>query len=116
MRVALDTNVLAYLEGVNGAALKRVAVDLIKKLEESSTFVPVQVLGELFNVLVRKAGFSTAEARTAILSWHSTFPLIETSPSVLVAATELAARHRLNIWDAIIFAPKISRTVSLGAG
>ena len=104
MRVALDTNVLAYFEGVNGAALKRVAIELVKKLDEGSTFVPVQVLGELFNVLVRKAGYSPAEARTAILSWQSTFSLSESSPSVLVAATELAARHSLNIWDAIIMA------------
>ena len=104
MRVALDTNVLAYFEGLNGAALKRVAIELVKKLDEGSTFVPVQVLGELFNVLVRKAGYSPAEARTAILSWQSTFSLSESSPSVLVAATELAARHSLNIWDAIIMA------------
>ena len=65
MRIALDTNILAYAEGVNGSARKRAALELIRKLPERSTFVPVQVLGELFRVLVGKAGFSAvAGART----------------------------------------------------
>ena len=32
MRVALDTNVLAYAEGINGATKKEAALDLIQKL------------------------------------------------------------------------------------
>jgi predicted nucleic acid-binding protein len=54
MRVALDTNIIAYAEGVNGASMKEAALDLVEKLPEGSTVVPVQTLGELFNVLVRR--------------------------------------------------------------
>ena len=64
----------------------------------------MQVLGELFHVLVRKAGRSPERARTAILSWQDAFPLIETSPAVLLAATDLAAHHGLSIWDSVVFA------------
>jgi predicted nucleic acid-binding protein len=102
MRVALDTNVLAYAEGVKGAAKKRAALEIIGKLPRGSTFLPVQVLGELFHVLVRKAGRSPERARAAILSWQDVFPLIETSPAVMLAATDLATHHRLGIWDAVI--------------
>ncbi len=102
MRIVLDTNILAYAEGVNGATRKTAALELIRKLPESTTFLPVQVLGELFRVLVGKAGFSPAKARTAILGWHDTFPLVETSPAILLAATDLAVHHVLSIWDAII--------------
>jgi predicted nucleic acid-binding protein len=102
MRLALDSNVLAYAEGVNGAARKKTALDIIAGLSEQSTFLPVQVLGELFQVLVRKAGRSPERARTAILSWRDAFPLIETSSSVMLAATDLAADHHLSIWDAVI--------------
>jgi predicted nucleic acid-binding protein len=102
MRLALDSNVLAYAEGVNGAARKKTALDIIAGLSEQSTFLPVQVLGELFQVLVRKAGRSPERARTAILSWQDAFPLIETSSSVMLAATDLAADHHLSIWDAVI--------------
>jgi len=102
MRIALDTNILVYAEGVNGALHAKPTVELIKKLPESSTFLPVQVLGELFRVLVGKAAFPPPEARAVVLRWRDTFPLIETSQSILVAALDLAADRGLSIWDAII--------------
>jgi len=104
MRLALDTKVLAYAEGVNGAPGKKAALDLIAKLPEDSTFLPVQVLGELFHILARKAGRSPERARAAILDWQDAFPLIETSPAVMLAATDAAAHHRLSIWDAVVLA------------
>jgi predicted nucleic acid-binding protein len=102
MRLALDSNILVYAEGVNGAARKKTALDIIARLSEQSTFVPVQALGELFHVLVRKAGRSPVRARAAILSWQDAFPVIETSSSVMLAATDLAVHHQLSIWDAVI--------------
>jgi predicted nucleic acid-binding protein len=102
MRIALDTNILVYAEGVNGALRAKTTVELIKKLPESSTFLPVQVLGELFRVLVGKSTFLPPEARTVVLRWQDTFPLIETSPSILVSALDVATDHGLSIWDAII--------------
>ncbi len=102
MRVALDTNILAYAEGVNGASMKKAALDLVLRLPRDSAVLPVQTLGELFNVLVRKAGRTPARARAAILNWCDAFPIAETSPTVMLAATDLAVDHRLGIWDAVI--------------
>lgn len=102
MRVALDTNLLAYAEGVNGAPRKQAAIAILETLAGEEAFVPVQVLGELFAVLVRKARRTPARAREAVLSWQDTFALIETSPAVLAAAMELSASHHVGIWDAII--------------
>jgi predicted nucleic acid-binding protein len=102
MRLALDTNILAYAEGVNGAPMKKAALQLLEKLPEGATLLPVQTLGELFSLLVRKAGRTAAQARAAILAWRDAFPLIETSPAVLLAAADLATDHQLNIWDAVI--------------
>jgi predicted nucleic acid-binding protein len=104
MRIALDTNILVYAEGGNGALRAKTIVELIKRLPESSTFLPVQVLGELFRVLVGKSAFPRPEARVVVLRWQDTVPLIETSPSILVAALDVAADHGLSIWDAIILA------------
>jgi len=104
VRVALDTNVLAYAEGVNGAAMQETAVGLILGLPRESTLVPVQTLGELFNLLVRKAGWTRLDARAAILSWGDSFAAIETSPAVMLAAAGLSADHQLGIWDAVILA------------
>lgn len=102
MRVALDTNVLAYAEGINGADRRDAALDLIQRLPQESTVVPVQVLAELFNVLVRKARKSQRDARDALLGWRDSFPVIESSSEVLLTAADLAVDHRFGIWDAMI--------------
>ncbi len=102
MRVALDTNVLAYAEGVNGPTMKTRALELVDSLPQSSVVLPVQTLGELFQVLIRKAGRSRASARSAILSWRGAFSLFETSPTTMLAAADLAVTHQLGIWDAVI--------------
>jgi len=102
MIVALDTNVLAYAEGLNGSDMKEVALDLLERLPPASTLIPLQTLGELFSVLVRKAGRSREEAQAAILGWGDTFPLIETSSSVILMAGDLSAAHQLGFWDAVV--------------
>jgi len=104
VRVALDTNILAYAEGVNGAARKVNALDLIQRLPAGSALLPVQTLGELFQLLVRKVNRTPAQARSAILSWRDAFPLIETSETVIVGAAELAATHRFSFWDGVVLA------------
>jgi len=102
LKIALDTNVLAYAEGINGAERRSAALALIRRLPQDAAIVPVQVLGELFNVLVRKGGKSRSDAREAILSWRDTYPSIETSPEAMLAAIDLATDHQLGIWDAVI--------------
>jgi predicted nucleic acid-binding protein len=102
VRVALDTNVLAYAEGINAAQRRGSALDLVQRLPQEATVIPVQVLGELFNVLVRKGGRSRADAREALLGWRDTFPVIETSPEIMLTAVDLATDHQFGIWDAVI--------------
>ena len=102
MNVAIDTNVLAYAEGINGAKNRDAAISLLQALAAESTLVPVQALGELFTILVRKAGRSRADAAAAVLGWGDAFPLIETSNDVLLAATDLAEAHQLSLWDAVM--------------
>jgi predicted nucleic acid-binding protein len=104
MRIALDTNVLAYAEGVNGADRRAQALGLIERLPGDSVLLPVQTLGELFQLLVRKLKRAPRQARAAILAWRDAYGLIETSEGVLVAAVELAATHRFSFWDAVVLA------------
>ena len=102
MNVAIDSNVLASAEGVNGTQNRDAAIALLQALPPESTLVPVQALGELFAVLVRKARKPRADAAAAVLSWGDAFPLIETSNDVLLAATDLAQAHQLSLWDAVM--------------
>lgn len=102
MRVALDTNILAYAEGVNGAARRDTVLDLLRRIPQDAVVIPVQVLGELFNVLTRKAGRSRSQARAALLGWQDSFALAGTSAETMLAAADLATDHRLGIWDSVI--------------
>lgn len=106
MRIALDTNVLVYAEGVNGgdrsAMVHRLLSDFGEREEE--VIIPVQALAELFVVLTRKAKWPAATARAAVLEWHDAYACAETSSSVLLDAIELAVAHRFGLWDAIMLA------------
>jgi predicted nucleic acid-binding protein len=80
------------------------AIKLIEAIPSGSIVIPVQVLGELFNVLTRKSGASRTSARVAVLEWHNTYPAVDTSIATLQLAIDLATDHHLRIWDAIIVA------------
>jgi predicted nucleic acid-binding protein len=102
MRVALDTNILAYAEGINNKTMQDQSLDLVKRLSAATVVLPVQALGELFSLLVRKAGRTPSDARNAVLHWRNAFNnLTDTSAEVLLAAVDLA-QSKVSFWDAVI--------------
>ena len=102
MLVALDTHVLIYAEGLDGKPMQEAAQAVVSRLTPQSTLLPVQVLGELYSVLMRKGGHSRSKARDIVHEWGDMFPLIETSSSVQLMAMELSVNHQLSPWDAVI--------------
>lgn len=108
MRVALDTNLLVYAEGLAFLPEDSTKPDRIRALLDTlppeDVILPVQVLGELYRVLVGKAKWAPSEARTAILGWSDLFPPLDTTASIMLAATDLAVDHQLSIWDAVVLA------------
>ncbi len=102
MRIALDTNILVYAENINGPEPRDAALALIAGLTAETVLVPMQVLGELFHVLVRKGARSPEEARAAFLRWRSTFETISTNEDAFLAAADLSVDHKIMIWDAVI--------------
>jgi predicted nucleic acid-binding protein len=104
MKVALDTNILAYAEGINGDERRRQATELVASLPAGTIVIPVQALGELFHLLTRKVRRPPSEARAAVLAWQDAFSTQPTTSSVLASAMDLAADHNLASWDAVIVA------------
>jgi predicted nucleic acid-binding protein len=102
VKVALDTNILAYAEGVNGAEKRDEMLALLRRLPEHAVIVPAQALGELFNVLVLKAKRSRDSARTAVLTWRDAYSVTDTSAAVMTDALDLAHDHQMRIWDAVM--------------
>jgi predicted nucleic acid-binding protein len=108
MQAALDTNLLVYAEGIAFAAGDAVKSErmraLLRSLPPDEVAVPVQVLGELYRVLVGKAKWSSRNAREAVALWRDLYPPVDTTAAAMTAALELAGDHRVSIWDAVVLA------------
>ena len=102
MRVAIDTNILAYAEGVGDVTRRDATMELLSRLPTEAVLIPVQVLGELFRVLTGKANCSPDIARTRILQWADSFEVSDSTWSAFQSAFDLTADHGLQIWDALI--------------
>jgi predicted nucleic acid-binding protein len=113
MRVALDSNFLVYAEGVNGAEKKQEALKIFRKFNPEDVVIPVQVLGELFNVLVRKARRSRAQAQLAVVGWQDIAFTPDTSVGVLQTAMDLAREHNLGISDSLILSAAAESSCTL---
>ena len=104
MRVALDTNVLAYAEGVGDAARCKKAVELVEQLGDCEVLLPAQTLGELTRVLTGKSKRSAVDTREAVLSWADSFQVPDSTWLAFQAALDLTVDHQFPMWDALILA------------
>jgi predicted nucleic acid-binding protein len=105
-RVALDTNILAYLAGVSRDARDDAKIDqtrdLIARLGSGvSLLAPAQTLGELF-VVLRRGEASADEARAVLIEFAQAFGSSASEPKTIVAAADLVVDHKLQFWDALI--------------
>jgi predicted nucleic acid-binding protein len=113
VKIAIDTNILGYAEGVNGVDRKREADQLLSLLPDAAIVIPVQVLLELFNVLVKRAGWARPEARKAVARWSIGYQPVATTSELLATATDLATLHEFQIFDAMILAAAAEAKCSL---
>jgi predicted nucleic acid-binding protein len=102
MRIALDTNFLAYAEGVGDEVRWRASRKLLEPLLACEVMLPAQTLGELFRVLTGKRGLAATQARDAVLSWSDAYEVCDSTRAAFLSAMDLCADHGLQIWDALI--------------
>lgn len=103
-RVAIDTNVLIYSEGVADPRRHAIAVDTFAALTRCRVVIPVQVMGETLRVLVGKAKWPLDEAMAAVRRIERALELSRTDIDTWEGAKELIARNGLSVWDAVILA------------
>jgi predicted nucleic acid-binding protein len=102
MQIALDTNILAYAEGVGDDIRCNAAIHLIERLPAEKVLLPAQTLGELFRILTGKAGKEAKASHTAVLEWADVFEVADSSWSSFQSAFDLVIDHHMQIWDALI--------------
>jgi predicted nucleic acid-binding protein len=101
MKVALDTNFLVYAHGVGDTDRVKAAIVLLPRLT-GHLFVSTQVIGELFNVLSRKARFSKTVVLRSIADLEAVAEVAGAGHDVMRRALHLALDHNFQIWDAFI--------------
>ena len=104
MRIAIDTNVVAYAEGIGDIVRRDTTLHVIDRLPPGTVMLPVQVLGELFRVLTGKAKLPPDNARTIVQQWADSFDVADSTWAAFQAAFDLTVDHGLGIWDALILA------------
>jgi predicted nucleic acid-binding protein len=102
----LDTNVLLYAHDRSAGAKHETARSLVAHLWDTRTgALSTQVLAEFYVNATRKLPkpMSPVRARAAVAR-YATWPVQRIEPGDIPGASELAERHRLSFWDALIIA------------
>ena len=103
MKVAIDSNVLVY--AVQRDDVRAImADDIIRRFEAADICLSVQAIGELLKVVRRKYPDHLKEAMIAVSIWSALYPIEDTLLEDVTSALELAERHRIQYWDAVILA------------
>ena len=103
---SVDTNILVYATAMDAPASKQaVAQDLLAKLfRNPHACLAGQVLSEYLSVVMRKKAMSHAAAHEAIGTWSRTARVLGASAQAYEQAWQLTARHKYQMWDALIIA------------
>jgi len=109
-RIALDTNVLVYAEGINHhpddaakVVLSRALADGLRHAAQRPVLV-TQALAELHRLLIRIGRYSPARASETVRNWQALGETVLIGAGGFEAALTLAADHNLQIFDALIMA------------
>jgi predicted nucleic acid-binding protein len=104
MKVALDTNVLAYVEGVNGEARQQSAIAMLQVFAKGATLVPGAGARRALQRPCAEIGLGARPGANRDIDMADAFPLAPTSEASIIAAADLATDHGLGIWDSIMVA------------
>ena len=103
---AIDTNILLYALGAGdeGDPRHMLAVECLARLQPGRVQLPLQVLGEVHRVLLRKYRYKADAAADVVRGWAAIYPTLDTTRPAFEAALTLSADHGVSTWDAIILA------------
>jgi predicted nucleic acid-binding protein len=108
-KVFVDTNLWVYLYSDKPKA-DRVRSLLDKHFAE--LIISTQVLGELFNVLVKKGFKSKEKAQEIISDLVENFRVIEIDKSFVLKGIEISIEYGYSYWDSLIIASALENDCS----
>ncbi|HEV8015447.1 MAG TPA: PIN domain-containing protein [Stellaceae bacterium] len=99
----IDTNVLIYLASGDGPK-----ADRAERIVRDGGTISVQVLNEIANVARRKMRLGWRETRDFLASLRALLTVVPLTAEIHEAGLDLAERHALSIYDAMIAAAALS--------
>ncbi len=103
-RIALDSNVVIYAQGLVDDARNERAQAIVTASPPHDLVIPLQVIAETFRWLVKRAKQPREVAARSMQRWLSSFELQPTDEDVMKSAFELVTRHQFQVFDAVILA------------
>jgi predicted nucleic acid-binding protein len=101
--VTLDSNILIYATLEPETVKGRRAASIILQAAPKG-ILAVQALLEFVAVVRKKSPELLAAAKEQAATWAEIFEIASTTPQSADTALDLATRHKLQIWDAVILA------------
>jgi len=104
MNIFFDTNVLVHAVDAGDPVRKEIAIDrFARAVKDDTVMLSTQVLQEFYDITTRKLKppLSAREA-AGQLSQLCAFEVVGSTADSVLAATDLAQKHRLQWWDALI--------------
>lgn len=94
-----DTNIVAYFSSDEPAK-----AEISARLLRAGGVVSVEVLNEFAAVAVRKRRWPISQVRQVLEAVRATCRVVPLTPDTYDLALDLAERHKLNIYDALVVA------------
>lgn len=103
VRVTLDTNILVYATKDDDKRHAESA-SIIERAARADCVQTLQSLGECFQVLRRKRGFSVRECRAVMYELRALFRIVAAIEEDIEEAGRAAAAYGFQFWDAMLWA------------
>ena len=103
MRVTLDSNILVYATHRTSERHAE-AASVLNRASRADSIQTLQSLGECFQVLRRKCGFTVGECCSAIYELRMLFRIVAAVEEDIEEAGRVAAANGFQFWDAMLWA------------
>ena len=97
----IDSNIWLYAFMDESSPKHTLAKTLI---ERNSVMLSTQVVNEVCNNLIRKAGYTESEIQQTIRNLAAVYPILDVTLPIIRQASVLRVAYRLSYWDSLILA------------
>lgn len=101
---SLDTNILVHAADPTSGERHDRARDIVRRVSLANGVLTQQVIGEFLNLGHKSTKVDRQGVRDMASGLCRVLPILPTKRETLLEAHDLAARYRLQFWDAVIIA------------